>query len=108
VSDIIDFLEKMGAEAPLRSASGIELAAALTEAGLESALLTDILTLDPRGLESLVGACSNVCCLVYTPNEKENEEKEQDEEDEGEDEDGEEEKEETVKKSQDNRVRRIA
>ena len=67
MSDIINFHERMGAEASLRSASEIELATALTEAGLESGLLTDIMATDRRGLESLVGARSSVCCLVYSP-----------------------------------------
>jgi hypothetical protein len=67
MSDVIDFLERMGAEAPLRSASAIELATALTEAGLESALLTDIMATDRRGLDSLVGARSSICCLIYSP-----------------------------------------
>jgi hypothetical protein len=100
VSDIIDFLEKMGAEARLRSAPATELDAALADQGLEAALLTEILTRDQDGIEALVGARPNVCCVVYAPDEKEDDAEEEQEE-EGEDGDeGEEEDAGKVKKPQ--------
>jgi hypothetical protein len=106
VSDIIDFLEKMGADARLRSAPATELEAALADQGLEPALLPEILTRDQDGIEALVGARANVCCMVYSPNEKEDDEEEK--EDEGEDDDeGDEEDAGKVKKSQ-GRARLIA
>jgi hypothetical protein len=100
VSDIIDFLEKLGAEARLRSAPATELEAALAEQGLEPALLTEILTRDQEGIEALVGARPNVCCAVYAPDEKEDDAEEEEEEGEDGDEGDDEEDAGKVKKSQ--------
>jgi hypothetical protein len=104
VCEIIDFLERMGTDAQLRGASADELEAALVRAGLTSTLWTSISTMDRGGLESLLGARANVCCLVYSPDKEEEEKEDEAEEEEGEDEDD---KEDNVKKSQD-RVRRSA
>lgn len=101
--EIIDFLERMGTDAQLQGASAVDLEAALVGAGLTSPLWASICRMDRGALESLLGARSNVCCLVYSPD-KEDEEKEDEAEDDGEDEDD---KEGNVKKSED-RVRRIA
>jgi hypothetical protein len=90
VSDIIDFLERMGADARLRSALAGELEAALADQGLEPAVLTEILTRDQEGIEALVGARCNVCCVVYAPDEKEDDAEEEEEEGEDGDEDDEE------------------
>jgi hypothetical protein len=100
VTDIVDFLERVGRDAQLRSASAVELEDALIQAGLPS----NLWTVDPGALEALLGARSNVCCLVYSPDKKEEEEEEEEPEEESEEE---EEKDDKVKKSED-RVRRIA
>jgi hypothetical protein len=104
-SVILDFLERMGRDAQLRGASATEIQDVLVEAGLPSNLWTVISSLEPGALETLVGAHSNVCCLVYSPD-KEDEEEEEGKPPEEEPEE-EEEKDDTVKKSLD-RVRRIA
>jgi hypothetical protein len=103
VSDIIEFLEKLGADARLRSASATELEAALIRAGLESTLWTALLGMNQSQLESLLGARSNVCCLVAVPDE---EEKPEEEEEQPEEEDGDDEKDDIVKSR--DRVRRSA
>ncbi len=104
VSAIIEFLERMGRDAPLRGATATEIQDALIRADLPSNLWTVISSLEPGALETLVGASANVCCLVYSPD-KEDEEEEEEEPPEEEAE--EEEKDDKVKKSLD-RVRRIA
>ena len=86
MSDIIDFIEKLGADARLRTASAQELEAALKRAGLETTLWTSVLEMNQKELESLVGARSNVCSLVYSPDQEE-EEEEEEAEDDGEDDD---------------------
>jgi hypothetical protein len=105
LSVILDFLERMGCDAPLRGAAATEIQDALIQAGLPSNLWTVISSLEPGALESLVGAHSNVCCLVYSPD-KEDEEEEEEEPPEEEPAE-EEEKDDKVKKSL-GRVRRIA
>lgn len=105
VSAIIDFLERMGRDAPLRGAAASEIEDTLIQAGLPSNLWTVISSLEPGALESLVGAQPNVCCLIYSPD-KEEEEEEEEEPPEEETEE-EEVKDDKVKKSLD-RVRRIA
>lgn len=87
MSDIIDFLEKMGADAQLRGASAIELEAAFIRAGLGSISWTAMLGMNQSRLESLLGARSSVCSLVYAPDQEEEEEGEEKEEEEDEEED---------------------
>src|ERR1700730_14657327 len=99
VSAIIDFLERMGRDAPLRGASATDIQDALIQAGLPSNLWTVISSLEPGALESLVGARANVCCLIFNPD-KEDEEEEEEEPPEEEAEE-EEQKDDKVKKSLD-------
>jgi hypothetical protein len=106
VSAIIEFLERMGRDASLRGASATEIQDALIQAGLPPDLWTVISNPQPGALESLVGARSNVCCLVFNPD-KEDEEEEEEEEPPEEEAEEEEVKDDKVKKSLD-RVRRIA
>jgi hypothetical protein len=106
VSKIIDFLEKLGHQAELRGASAVELEQALAEAGIEPHLWAAILDMNQSRFESLLGARANVCCLIYSPDEKEDEEEEEVEEEEGEDE--EHEKHEDKLKSQDRARPRVA
>jgi hypothetical protein len=89
VSNVIDFLERFGRDAELRHASDEDVDAALREAGIEPALRMAIVGKDQGALERLLGADTNVCCLVNKPDdeEEEEEEEEDDEEDEDEDED---------------------
>lgn len=67
MSKIIDFLEKLGQDAGLRQATDTAMEHAMTRAGIEPALQTAILNKDQYLLESLLGADTNVCCLVHIP-----------------------------------------
>ena len=97
MSNIIEFLERMGRDAHLRYVTGLELEAALTRAGIEPNLQAAILDGDQHLLESLVGAGPHICCLVHPPEEEESEEKD-DEDREDKDEDEEEEDDDQEKK----------
>jgi hypothetical protein len=81
VSNVIDFLERFGQDADLRHAGDEAVAQALTDAGLEPAVRAAVLAGDQRALEALLGADTNVCCMVYKEDEEEEEETEEDDED---------------------------
>jgi hypothetical protein len=83
MSDLIDFLEKMGGDSQTRFDTGPELEEALTRAGIAPDLRSAVLSGDQRRLESLIGASPNVCNLVNLPDEEEEEEDEEDKEHEG-------------------------
>jgi hypothetical protein len=88
VSNVIDFLQRLGQDADLRHAPRTALEQALAEAGIDPALREALLGADQRKLESLLGADTNVCAMI-SPGKKEEEEEDEDdlEEDEDEDED---------------------
>ena len=92
MSNVIDFLERFGYDADLRYAPQHEVEAALQVAGIDPAVRAAILSNDQLALEHLLGADTNVCCIVNKPDdEEEEEEQEEDEEEEDEEEDDEEE-----------------
>lgn len=84
MSDVIDFLEKLGQNAHLRHIDGDRLEQDLAQAGIDASVRAALLSADPRRLEELLGASTNLCCLVEEPS---REEEEEDDEDEDEDED---------------------
>jgi hypothetical protein len=88
VSNVIDFLQRLGQDADLRHAPRTALEQALAEAGIDPALREALLGADQRKLESLLGADTNVCAMI-SPGKKEEEEEDEDdlEDDEDEDED---------------------
>ena len=86
MSNVIDFLERLGQDSQLRNATGEQIEAALLNAGIEPPLRTAILDGDQGALEALLGADTNVCCVIYKEDEEEEEEKEDEKEDEGEEE----------------------
>jgi hypothetical protein len=86
VSNIIDFLERLGGDAGLRHASDDAVEAALKLAGIDQAVRSAIVSKDQSALEALLGADTNVCCMINKPDDEE-EEEEDDDEDEDEDED---------------------
>jgi len=90
MSNVIDFLERMGRDAHLRFATGLEVEAALMGAGIEPSARAAILGGDQLLLESLVGADHNICCMINVPEEEEESEEEDDDgkEEEGEDDHG--------------------
>jgi hypothetical protein len=86
MSDLIDFLERMGSDSQSRFVTGSELEEALTRAGIEPTVRSAVLAGDRPRLESLIGASPIVCTLINVPDE---EEEEEDEEEGDEDEDDE-------------------
>jgi hypothetical protein len=90
MSNVIDFLERMGRDAQLHAATGLEVEEALLRAGIEPGVRAAILGGDQLLLESLVGANHNICCMINVPEEEEESEEEDDdsEEEEGEDDHG--------------------
>ncbi len=69
MSDLIDFLERMGSDSQLRFATEPGLEEALTRAGIAPAARSAVLTGDQLRLESLIGVRHNVCNLVNLPDE---------------------------------------
>ncbi len=80
MSEIIDFLEKLGQDAQLRHASESEICAALAAAGIEPAAASAILAGDRETLEKQLAARGELCCLIYAPRREEEEEEEGEEE----------------------------
>ena len=89
MSNVIDFLERFGQDARLRTATIEEIEVALREAGIEPVVRTAILDQDRRALEALLRVDDNVCCLIYKEDEEEEEEHEDDDEEEEDGEDDE-------------------
>jgi hypothetical protein len=88
MSDLIDFLERMGGDSQSRFVTGPGLEEALTRAGIAPTVRSAVLAGDQRRLESLIGASHNVCNLINFPDEeeeKEGDEEKEDEEHEGDD-----------------------
>ena len=71
MSNVIDFLERFGGDAQLRHASEDEVDVALKLAGIEPGLRAAIVGKDQSELERLLGANTNVCCMVNAPEEEE-------------------------------------
>jgi hypothetical protein len=93
MSNVIDFLEKLGEDSQLRHAAGTEVDRALLGAGIDPAVRAAIADSDWRRLEALVGASHNIFCGINFPEEREEEEEgeeHEEEEEEGEDEEDEE------------------
>ena len=67
MTDIIDFLERMGGDAGLRGATRADLAEALVEAQVDPLVRKAVLAGDRRTLEHLLGAQPNVCCMTHYP-----------------------------------------
>jgi hypothetical protein len=67
MTDVIDFLERLGQDATLRRAS---LESTLQSTGMSTELRTALANRDQRSLEALLGV-GNVCCLVNAPMEEE-------------------------------------
>jgi hypothetical protein len=67
VSEVIEFLERLGCDARLRHATKEEVAQALAQAGIEDPTRATILWGDRPALESLLDAKANVFCGVLVP-----------------------------------------
>ena len=86
MSDVIDFLERIGQDSDLCDASGEMLEEALRNAGIDPALRAALLGADRPALDALLGAQSNVCCLIWKEDEEEEPAEQEDEEEEEEEE----------------------
>ncbi len=82
MSNVIDFLERFGQNASLRYATSDAVAEALKKAGIDPALQAAILDKDQHKLEAFLGANTNVCCMVHSPDDDEEEEEDEDEDEE--------------------------
>ena len=87
MSNVIDFLERVGGDAQLHHAPQDEVEVALKLAGIEPELQAAIVSKDRRELERLLGADTNVCCLINKPEDEEEEEDVDEDVDEDEEED---------------------
>ena len=82
MSNVIDFLERMGQDAQLRYAKSIEVEQALVRAEIDPSVRAAILGEDQSLLEALLGATTNVCCMVHPADDDEDDEDLDDEDDE--------------------------
>lgn len=73
MSDVIEFLERMGQDSALRHASPAQLATALSSAGFSPQMQAALLGTDQRAVEGILGADTNICCMINVPMEEEEE-----------------------------------
>jgi hypothetical protein len=66
MSDIIDFLERLGQDSGLRHAPRAEIERALSAMQVSPEIRAALADRDQRLLETLLGA-GNVCCLINVP-----------------------------------------
>jgi hypothetical protein len=78
MSDVIDFLERMGQDSQLRHGSQDEVELALASAEIAPELQSAILAKDQTRLETLLGQAP--LCVVLWPGEEEDEEEDETEE----------------------------
>lgn len=71
MSNVVDLLEKIGQSSRLQALGGEQLAQELSQAGIDPAVQAAIVQQRPRQLEQLIGAPSNVCCLIHAPQDEE-------------------------------------
>jgi hypothetical protein len=67
MSDVIDFIERLGQDSTLRYASRPVLDRVFNEAQVGPELRAALVSRDQQLLESLLGADTNVCCIVEAP-----------------------------------------
>jgi hypothetical protein len=71
VSNIVVLLERIGQSSQLHALGGEQLKQELGAAGVAADVQTAILQQHARRLEELIGASSNVCCLIHAPQDDE-------------------------------------
>ena len=79
MTDVIDFLERMGQDAQLRHGSQDYVELALASAEIAPELRVAILARDEQGLQALLGQ-DPFCCLINPAKPDEEQDEEQDEE----------------------------
>jgi hypothetical protein len=67
MSDVIDFIERLGQDSTLRYASRQVVDRALSEAQVSPAMRIALASRNQGLLEGLLGATTNVCCLIEAP-----------------------------------------
>jgi hypothetical protein len=75
MSDVIDFLGRMGQDSQLRGASGAILERALNAATMSPPLRAALVSGNRVAIEAILEVESNVCCLIHAPVEREEENK---------------------------------
>lgn len=80
MSNVVDLLEKIGQSSRLQGLGGESLAQELSRAGIDPAVQAAIVQQRARQLEELIGASTNVCCLVNAPQDDEPDEQQPDDE----------------------------
>lgn len=65
MSNVINFLERLGQDAKLRGADCGAFDQALQSAGISSQLWSSIVESDDRQREKLLGASGNVCAIIF-------------------------------------------
>ena len=76
MADVIDFLQWMGEDASLRHASEAVLDQAMRQVQIDAHARAALISGDRARIEATVGGGSNVCCLIYKPEDEEQETKE--------------------------------
>jgi hypothetical protein len=71
MSNAIEFLERLGRDASMRRASDAEFTQTLASLAIDPSLLTALRTGDQQRIETLLGTQTNVCCLIYSPEDDE-------------------------------------
>jgi hypothetical protein len=89
MSNVLEFLERVGQDWQLRHGGRTALEQAMTQAGIDAALRPALLEEDSPQLASLLQLPANISCVVHPAHEEEEEEEDDDFEDEEEDDDDE-------------------
>jgi hypothetical protein len=71
MSNVLDFLERVGQEPQLRYATRSQLLEAMARAEMDADLQSVILAGDGRALEALLGINASSCCLIHAPDDDE-------------------------------------
>jgi|SRR5580692_4460286 hypothetical protein len=67
MSDVIDFIERLGQDSTLRYASRQVVDRVLSDAQVTPEMRIALASGDQRLLETLLGAPTNVCCMINAP-----------------------------------------
>ena len=73
MSTVISFLETMGQDASLRRADPQQAGSILARAGIDPELQKAILAKDLPRMEALLGAVTNVCCILAPTDDEDSE-----------------------------------
>lgn len=71
MSNVIDVLERIGQDSNLRYGAAPEVERALLESGVDPGLRAALARGDYSSLEKLLGAKTDMCCLIHAPEEQE-------------------------------------